>query len=421
MSWTSWAVGLLCPLLACSVLTTGGVPRYQLAQDTAMSATPPPLALQGSLSSATQASFLTAIDMTDPQTGFDAGYWHNRFSVWTTDDGGSRWVRHAVPWVPKYDPNQGSPAPTVLFVSTKMGWIAWIAKVGQVNRLTVLRTTDGGRTWTRHMQEVLPVANYVQQISFSSDQNGWIRTFSGGAMNQGDTSIFGTTNRGQSWKLMSSTGGYVPNKKATPHALPEFDVPMPMVFTNANEGWIATGNFMLTQKSIAMLYHSTTAGRTWYPIRLPVPRPFQRKFFATVGYQPVFSGESGTIPFEFMGRPNALVSYHTTNGGKAWTAGTTVSLGNQLPLVSCFLNPNIGWIVGSTGTDLVRTHNAGQSWSSVPVTGALASMLYDGYSVQQLNMVTPEVGWMMVENVNGISSAVSTRVLKTINGGLTWK
>lgn len=241
-------------------------------------------------------------------------------------------------------------------------------------------------------------------------------------MNQGDTSIFNTKNGGKSWVLVSSAAGYVPNTHATPYALPEYDVPMPMVFTSAQDGWVAVGNLVQTQTSLAIVYHTTTAGRKWFPVRLPVPKSYRRGF-ATLEYQPAFSGNAGTVLVQYLGDNfSQAVSYQTTDGGRTWTAETPVSLGKQdNTIIQSFLNPESGWIIGSTGTAFERTQNGGRSWSAIRITGSLETLLHNGYSIKRLDMVTPRVGWMMVENENGMTSEVITRILKTTDGGRIWQ
>lgn len=380
-----------------------------------------PIVLQGNLSSVSNASFLIDMYMVNARTGFVSGYWHNRFSVWKTADGGLCWDRQAVPYVPRYNPISGD-VPPVFYDLNGTDWIAWIAKDHQVNRLTVLRSADGGRRWTYHAQTVIPVANSVKQISFWSGENGWIRAFSGGVMNQGDTSIYYTGNGGGSWALVSSGAGYVPNTHATSQALPEFDVPMPMVFTSARDGWVAIGDVVQTQTSLAVLYHTTTAGKKWFPVRLSVPNPY-RHGFATMEYQPVFSQNTGTVLVQYLGNNlSFVVGYQTTDGGKTWAAGTPVSFGKQdNTVVQSFINPRIGWVIGNSGSAFERTQNGGRSWSAIRITGFLATLLRNGYSIKRLDMVTPKMGWMMVENENGMTSGVITRILRTTDGGRIWR
>ena len=376
----------------------------------------PSLSLRGNVSSASRASFFTDIDMINPRVGYVVGYLNNQFRIWKTRDGGGNWKVEVIPGVPTYNSNSGFPPPSMSFVSPSTGWIAWIVNVHNHNRLMVCRTADGGRIWTQHSQVVLPAANYVQQICFWSAQDGWIRAFSGGASNQGDMSVFHTIDGGQSWKLVSSATGYILNKQATPHALPEYDVPMPMVFTSPRDGWAAVGN---VQRSEATLYRTTTAGTAWYPVHLPVPRSLRRSY-ATEGYQPVFAGNAGTVIFQYMSRHSEIVSYYTNNSGRTWLARRPISLGNHYQTaLPCFVSPQVGWVAGGSGP-MLRTEDGGRTWSRMHVSGELSDLLHHGYTIQNFDMVSAMVGWMMVENENGMAGEVTTRILKSSNGGRTW-
>ncbi len=133
-----------------------------------------------------QLTFFTEMNMLNSTTGFISGYYNNKFSMWITSDGGLHWRLHEIPGVPTHNVRSGAP-PIMYFQSKNIGWIAWITRDKKQNVLTVLRTINGGRQWTKHTQEAPTVANYIEQIDFSSHDDGWIRAFSGGAMNQGDT------------------------------------------------------------------------------------------------------------------------------------------------------------------------------------------------------------------------------------------
>ncbi|QSO46222.1 WD40/YVTN/BNR-like repeat-containing protein [Alicyclobacillus mengziensis] len=367
-----------------------------------------------------QLTFFTEMNMLNSTTGFISGYYNNKFSMWITSDGGLHWRLHEIPGVPTHNVRSGAP-PIMYFQSKNIGWIAWITRDKKQNVLTVLRTINGGRQWTKHTQEAPTVANYIEQIDFSSHDDGWIRAFSGGAMNQGDTTILRTTSGGKSWAMVSSTGGYIPNQQATAHALPELDVPMPMVFTNTKDGWVAVGNVVQTQTSQATLYHTQTAGENWYPVHLPVPKVLAHDF-ATVEYLPVFSRSEGTVLIQYQGKSNQVLTYHTTDSGKTWNTGTPLPLGKQNYTVrQSFLSPEEGWIIGRTGSALEYTINAGESWQRIPTTGLLKSLIERGYTVEDLDMVTTSIGWVMLKRISEADSKITTKVLETTDGGQAWK
>lgn len=376
-----------------------------------------------SLTSATapnnsKSSFLTNMDIINSRIGYVAGYSEAHFSLWRTTDGGTRWTHILVPHVPMYTESNYSPVAS--FESTNEGWIAWIAKNKQSNVLQVLNTTDGGRTWTLHTKNVISVANYVRQIDFSSAKDGWIQAFSGGVMNQGDTTIYHTDDGGKTWTMVSSAGGYVPNKSATSRALPELDVPMPMTFTNAQDGWVALGNVVVT-RTMASLYYTHTAGAEWKAIHLPIPKEYQNGFMTTE-YAPVFTDNVGTALVQYYHEgTNRVVSYVTTNTGKSWVIGSNVALGeNDNRVRQSFLNAQDGWIIGNTGTTFKRTTNGGKSWLAVQTNTSLKPLWQQGFTVQQLDMVNQTTGWILLEQINSQNGQIRTAILKTTNGGHSW-
>ena len=300
-----------------------------------------------------QMTFFTA------HTGVLAGYRHGTFDLWTTTDGGIRWTRDRVPGVPASTP------PAVGFQSARVGWVAWVTPAPRGNTLTVLRTMDGGAQWTRISQRVPSVVDYVGQITFASPRDGWIHTFSGGSMGGSIPSIFHTTNGGHSWTLVSSGGSTVANPAATPLALPASDEFMPMTFPGPRTGWAAVGEGIPHGAGPASLYQTTTAGHTWDPVPLPVPHAL-RQGYATLGYPPIFRHHTGTVVVQYDGSSsNTLVGYHSTNGGQTWSAGATLSLNPAATtLVTSFVNPDTGWVIGSAGSVWAQTQNGGQTWQT---------------------------------------------------------
>ncbi len=104
-----------------------------------------------------------------------------------TSDGGRTWTRSAVPdlkfiW-------------KVFFITPEVGWIA-----GTNDRRAgfVLRTTDGGRSWkSSQIPSDADVAD-IRDLYFSDDSNGWLITWH---YNNDGTHLFRTTDGGKTWRL----------------------------------------------------------------------------------------------------------------------------------------------------------------------------------------------------------------------------
>lgn len=363
---------------------------------------------------------LMAVDMVTPTVGYTDGYQHGQFVLWRTNDAGGRWTRYAVPGSPLAK-NPNTTTPTVSFFGPQIGWIAWIVGNQKSSTLTVLRTTTGGRRWRRSVTMLPRAMSMVEQLDFTSTKTGWIRAFSGGAMMQGDTDILRTTNQGASWTIMSAASGYVPNPHPTPNALPAMDEPMPMTFTNATDGWVAVGNLVVATAS-ASLYHSTDAGARWIPLALPIPKDFEGN--NTIGFTPVFSGPRGTVLMQYQGKSESdhVLTYGTTDGGATWTIKSVLALDpSQFALQSSFINADRGWLVDDALTRFDATSNGGKTWSSIPISGVLQLASEHGYRVENLQMTSNSTGWLLLQRINGGTSATKSLLLKTTDGGAIWE
>jgi len=371
------------------------------------------------------APVFTSLDMVSTTRGLAWGTLNGRYALWATDDGGMHWHRRLFGGLPPIDsPNISEPV--VYFENARQGWIAWVTSryVGQphsasahaVNTLTVMHSRDGGRRWTSYHRQILEVMHQVEQIDFVGG-NGWIRVFSGEVMNQGDTGIYHTTNNGGSWNLVSAAGGYVPNPQATPDALPAMDVPMPMTFTSANDGFAAVGNYVVTE-TLASIYHTTTAGRRWSTLRLPLSAFLRRHAYTTTEFAPIFAGPRGSVLVQFQGGTHGeVIDYQTTDGGQQWNMSTPFALQpSAYQVATSAISPRDAWVIGIDGGSFGRTQNGGQSWSNLPISGHLQAVFDGGYQVVSFNMISPTRGWMLVESGNQKSFAL----LRTRNGGSSW-
>lgn len=371
----------------------------------------------------------TQLDMISTSTGFAFGHIKNRFFLWKTTDGGKHWHRYDVPQVPS--PFGIDLSPIISFQTAQRGWIASINEkplppghsiYQYAGTLIVLRTTTGGQTWSAYRRKVTPM-DQVEQIDFVG-KDGWIRAVSAGASNQADTAIYHSGNRGKSWSLVSSASGYIPNPQSTLDALPTADVPMPMTFTNSRDGWVGVGNVIMhTSQTIATLYHTTTAGRQWLPLFLPIPKILQKGYMTTES-PPVFSDGIGTVLVWYIGDGHrVVVAYHTMNSGKSWTAEPPWILNADATLQPAFVGPNRGWLIGSVDVPnrlptlyAATTNNGGRSWSQYPIQGALQAVLDGGYTLISLDMMSSAQGWMLLDRLNTKGSVL----LRTRDGGHTW-
>lgn len=111
------------------------------------------------------------------------------FALVSTANGGATWTPVVqLPWPP---PQGQIRIPSFAFASPEVGWL--LAAGG------VLRTQDGGQTWTEFTQSGLVAFSFSPQIQCASASDGWI-LFS-------DGHLFASTDGGQTWAEVNTGAG----------------------------------------------------------------------------------------------------------------------------------------------------------------------------------------------------------------------
>ena len=112
-----------------------------------------------------------------------------------TSDGGRTWTRSAVPGVKFIS--------KIFFITPEVGWIAGESELSEdINGRVayVLRTDDGGRSWTScQIPSERGVAD-IQDLFFLNAADGWLITWH---FNNGGTHLFRTRDGGKTWLLDS--------------------------------------------------------------------------------------------------------------------------------------------------------------------------------------------------------------------------
>jgi len=270
--------------------------------------------------------------------------WGTRGSVLRTTDGGSTWSDYVAGVVCQ----EGCAA--VVRTDANHGWAA-----GRDGTIAV--TTDGGATWSP--QENKPPVHPLTSMSFVDNLRGW-------AVGDAGT-IIATTNGGATWTacfrwldaapyprgisfvdqehgwLVESMSGLV---FRTTDGGDSWDFQAPstvttqaraMDFVDATHGWIVGGHGDITA--------TTDGGATWASQLPGWPTPLNDVAFASLTHGWAV-GDGGTL-------------LATTNGGQKWRpqkSGVTRSLWGVW-----FATNRVGWAVGAGGTILV-TRDGGTTW-----------------------------------------------------------
>lgn len=332
---------------------------------------------------------LNAVSFVDTQTGYAVGNRNvaaSEGTVLKTTDGGATWSALSV----TYQDALGVTVPlnttmhSVSFRDAQTGWIAGEAGL-------VLYTDDGGATWTSQKSGSLAI-QYVCAADASRGHlvgsNGvMLRTHNDGlnwlGQQQGTTArINGSDWTGPSSKVVVGAAGVVMKTVDSGGSWASSTLgPNDLYqvdFADSSTGWLVG--------TAGFVAKSTDGGDTWLPQTSGTTQHLYS--VSTVGTDTAWAcGVGGTI-------------LKTTNGGASWvpqTSGTTQNLNDIF-----FLDANRGWAVGAAGT-VRATTDGGATW--VAQTSGITS------AINSVHFVNATTGWF---------AGTTGRIRKTTNGGATW-
>lgn len=209
----------------------------------------------------------------------------------------------------------------------------------------VLKTNDGGETWTEHYKNV-DSAIFLDGLGFWDKTKGIIF---GDPIND-KMQLLKTVDAGKSWKDISSNlklplvkgeAGFAASG-TTIKTLPGGKV------------WISTGGL------VSNIYYSADYGQNWYVFKCPIWQgqettgPFSMDFFnAKIG---VVVG--GNYVQDKINTNNVLL---TKDGGKTWQKPITPVLGYRSGVT--YVSENILVATGTSGTDI--STDGGQNWKHI--------------------------------------------------------
>jgi photosystem II stability/assembly factor-like uncharacterized protein len=347
----------------------------------------------------------------------------NDKAIWKTTNGGKSWKQVL----------DASPAETgnvsAFYQDSKT---AWVAVADESTNVTVLRTIDGGQSWTRsqlHQSWII----YNTCLSFCGKGQGWLMLIPDHTMNSSPGDLYRTSDGGADWQMVNSTSasprGWIPEEAE----LPDFNNKHPYLIcggliTFQNDS-IGSMYGSLASTSPAYLFSTRDGGRNWQVQHLSLPASLPSGRMDPIGLPRYFRVDSkeGILPAEYGPTNNsnstnfATVIYSTHDGGLNWQPTTPVKFFG----IWSFITVMKGWIwspephsTGSTapvkGT-LYRTDDGGVSWKPAGMENSLEQYLTQGEDIVQLDFVDGEYGWAIARDNHN-----RTQLLQTSDGGTTW-
>ena len=334
---------------------------------------------------------MSAVDLVSPSVGYALGGSVNSTGFVLRSTDGGRTFSQILPAL--------QPVGNVSFLTPQVGFGIGLPS----NPFAVLQTVDGGTDW-RMVGSTPGVNQLYATFVFADAKNGWVigqRT-----MGSQNLRILRTQNGGETWNFSGAVGGVA--TAAYPSYLRFFDSPQ----GGAPEG-IMDRNAGVQDK----LFVSGNGGSTWREDSVALIGP------ATVAdsfVTPLRGYRGSTVQlYQSPGRRshNALVLWSTTDGGVHWTRlfteSTTVS---QIARVD-FSSASHGTVLlytPATGGDLLAsllvTSNAGKTWTDYSLPDAVPLQMPAAMSGARLDFVGSATGFMLAAG----------GLLKTVDGGAVW-
>jgi photosystem II stability/assembly factor-like uncharacterized protein len=174
----------------------------------------------------------------------------------------------------------------IAFEGGRDGWL--LASVCGANGFTY-RTSDGGRTWTKHAFDFAHTCNAGSNFLLDAldARRAWVvRNEPAGSF----ASLYRTTDGGRSWHIVDE-------------GLPDIGA---VTFVGNSRGWLAGGR----------LFRTLDGGRHWTPAPLPAPRGYQGRLLLLSNVR--FFGRTGIVAGEYYGRRHVIGFYRTKDAGRSW-------------------------------------------------------------------------------------------------------
>jgi photosystem II stability/assembly factor-like uncharacterized protein len=257
-----------------------------------------------------------------------------------TTDGGATWTPLAVPGAGKLDFRD------VDAIDDKT---AYVLSIGEGELSRIYKTTDAGAAWTEQFVNKDP-KGFFDAMAFWDATRG----VAVGDSIDGQFVILTTSDGGRTWSRVPAT--------ALPPALPNEGF-FAASGTNVtvlppNHVWLGTG-----AASEARVLHSSDGGRTWSLARTPLAAGPSAGIFSIAFANPTHGiVVGGDYKTESVAGDNAAL---TSDGGKTWTLMKGLS---GFRSVAAYVPGNAKGIVavGPSGSDI--SLDAGKTWT--PVVGA---------------------------------------------------
>ena len=317
----------------------------------------------------------------------DSGWILVEEQLFWTPDAGRSW-EGITPSIPA-----GAEIQDVHFIDMSTGWVLWTTTDSSGSAsFHLARTMDGGKTWVTHalpLFEPGEISSYMEkaEMDWFDAQTGWVSVKAQSGSNFSIGTLFTTSDGGNSWS--------------------RFELPIAdrLYFSNPQTGWAVGG------PTGGEIFQTQDGGGTWSNLR---PSELTDRTQA-LAYPPFAAEGRGVLVMTTLDTENHLNVYSLEDSGE-WAALHRIRLDTSSGTIGLSILDTQNFVATISGTDSIVRMRDGE----VEVLGN-----QDGRSasIVQLDMVSLHVGWgkSIISDCNNVSCSTSTRLLQTIDGGLTWQ
>ncbi len=341
---------------------------------------------------------LNDVCFVDPERGWAAG---DRGTIWHTGNGGREWHLQST--------GVECPLYSVYFLDRQNGWAVggFTHPFTHTGTGVVLMTADGGRTWQTRQQPLLPI---LKKVRFFDARQGWAIGCRSAASPSG---LFRTETGGRSWDPMPSakqpgwtsgdfldpgngalagqdgSAAEVRNGRISTSQTPRFGLrgPQALQLVPPYFGWlVGEGGLVMLTRDL---------GHTWQTPQVPVP-------FGSAAHFDFCDLSVRNARVWIVGSPGTKV-FFTPDAGLSWQ---TFSTRQNAPLRAIhFADDRHGWAVGDFGT-ILASDDGGQTWRRQRAGGtraALMAVFADGRDLplELFAKLSAEEGYLSVAEIVG--------------------
>ncbi|MCJ8012461.1 YCF48-related protein [Paenibacillus sp. KQZ6P-2] len=354
---------------------------------------------------------LTDFQLLSDTVGIAWGLTRNELRLYMTEDNGKTWVNISpssnvqFPANPRYGKD-------IYFTDPMNGWI--VRDPAGMNETIVLHTSDGGQSWD---VASIPQKEKVSALTFISPQRGWLMTTKDSTPGKELKVLYRTDDGGAEWNVVMQNTEYNPQKSSVTSPIPHLGYTLGLSFVDSKTGYAA-----VQELGDPKLYRTLDGGNKWSAGPEFFNKEKLKNCESYVSDNPLFFGsdhQSGYMPIGCkVGDTTKYNGYFTKDGGTTWNFvnfGLGKSGGLNQSLRPSFISASEGWAL--IDSVLYHTVDQGKTWSVVSDNQMIREMLQEYPEVVKLQFTSSKVGWMLVQNTEKKSS----RLLQTIDGGVTWK